>query len=61
MSSTRILALDTGLFGDAAKLKAALAELDVSRIIDLRQADLSDAEWDDVLKDILAAGKIVTI
>lgn len=60
MTTLKLLALDTGLFGDAATVQQALAEIPGSRSIPLT-ADLSPAEWDNVLSEFMAADKIITI
>jgi hypothetical protein len=58
-----ILALDSGLFPDRGTVEAALAELagshQVNRL-DLSTGDMSEADWDRALTDILRADLIVT-
>ena len=61
MSALKILALDTGLFGDAATMQQAVAGIPGSRTLPLAPAEMSPDDWDNVLHDIMAADKIITI
>ena len=61
MTTPRILALDTGLFGDAGTVLKALAQVPGSRTIALAPTAMSSDDWDAILGDVMAADKIITI
>ena len=59
-----LVVLHTGLFPDAATLDQAVSRLEQGHAVrrhDLTQPSLDAATWDQVLADILAARKIITI
>ena len=62
--TSRVLVLRTGLFPDAGTLEAALetrqADLSVKRI-DIAPARMDAAQWDSLVKEVLAADKVITI
>lgn len=55
-----ILVLDAGLFDAAEVVSAALDGMTVNTIV-LMPETMNDAEWDDVLSQILLAKKVVTL
>lgn len=61
MTAFKILALDTGLFGDAETMQKAVAQVPGSRTIALAPAGMSSDDWDSLLSDIMAADNIITI
>lgn len=61
MTSPKILALDTGLFGDAETMRQAVAQLPGNNVIPLVPAAMSGDDWDKLLGDIMAADKIITV
>lgn len=57
-----IIELTTGLFPDAQTVSAALRRMAATHAvetIDLRQRDLGEKAWDEVMKKILAADRII--
>lgn len=59
-----IIELDTGLFPDAQTVSAALRQMartDTVEVIDLRQRELRESDWDEVMQKLLAADRIVCI
>ncbi|MEW5780985.1 MAG: hypothetical protein ACOY6N_06715 [Pseudomonadota bacterium] len=59
-----IIELDTGLFPDAQTVSAALRQVarrDTVEAIDLRQRELRESDWDEVMQKLLAADRIVCI
>lgn len=59
-----IIELDTGLFPDAQTVSAALRQMartDTVEAIDLRQRELRESDWDEVMQKLLAADRIVCI
>ena len=61
MTTSKILALDTGLFGEAETIHKAVAQVAGSRTIAVAPAGMSSDDWDTLLSDIMAADKIITI
>lgn len=61
MSTLKLLAVDTGLFGDAETLLKAVTQVPGSRTIAVTPADMSSDDWDTLLSDIMAADKVITI
>ena len=61
MSSPKLVILETGLFADAETLNAALATGPAGKTVTLQPATMTDADWDNVLEDILSADKVITI
>jgi hypothetical protein len=58
-----IIQLDTGLFPDAQTVVAALRQMPATHqveVIDLRRRDLEEGDWDEALRRILAADRIIT-
>ncbi|MFN6960866.1 MAG: hypothetical protein ACK4N6_01365 [Rhodocyclaceae bacterium] len=59
----KILQLDTGLFPDAQTVQAALGQLAETQsveAIDLTRRDPRGNDWDEVIKKILAADRVIT-
>jgi len=59
-----ILILDTGLFPDRETVSAAIAELgsdDAVERLDVTGIGADEAQWDDVVRAVLAAGKVITL
>lgn len=61
MSADKVLALETGLFGDTETVRLAMAEMPDCRVVSLDPAAMSAADWDNLLGDIMVADKIITI
>lgn len=58
-----IVHLDTGLFPDAQTVNAALRQMTETfrvDVVDLRQREKKDADWDEVMQKILAADRVIT-
>lgn len=58
-----IIELTTGLFPDVQTVSAALRQMEKTHVvetIDLRQRDLGEKDWDEVMQKLLAADRIIT-
>lgn len=63
MAIRTTIRLDTGLFPDAQTVIAALRQMNATldvEAIDLRQRELREEDWDEVIRKILAADRVIT-
>jgi hypothetical protein len=60
----KILQLNTGLFPDAQTVEAALRQMVATHevdAIDITRRDMGESDWDEAMRRILAADRIVSI
>lgn len=59
----KILELNTGLFPDAQTVAAALRQMASAHhveVIDLQRRDMREGDWDEVMRHVLAADRIIS-
>lgn len=57
-----ILQLNTGLFPDVQTVAAALRQMASAHpveVVDLRRRDMQESDWDEAIRRILAADRII--